>query len=319
MLARGSVHDAATDLVIGLVNNMPASAKRATEQQFAGLLKAASRDLKIQIRLFAVEQFQTRTGATFRALQEARPDGLIVTGDEPQSATVAGEPLWPALSRLVDWAGDNTVSSIWSCLAAHAAVFRLDAVARRRLPRKLSGLFLCDAVATHPLLAELPSSWPVPHSRHNGLDEAELLGKGYTVLSRAPRVGADSFVKQVGASLFLFLQGHPEYGPDSLFREYRRDVTRFLDGLRDAHPDLPEGYFDRQTAGALAKLRRRACRMPRPQLLAALDAAFAGAPAQASNPPATRLYANWLAYLAEQKSRRENTAAWPAQRRRGAA
>lgn len=312
-------HGAAAELVIGLINNMPKAAKRATEQQFAGLLAVAGHDLSIKIRLLPVERFLTQTDEAFDLLREARPDGLIVTGNEPQAVSIIDEPLWPVLARLVEWAGDNTISSVWSCLAAHAAVFCLDNISRRRLPQKLSGQFVCAAAAHHPLLAELPSRWLVPHSRHNGLDESELWSKGYTVLSHAPSVGPDSFVKHVRSSLFLLLQGHPEYEPDSLFREYRRDVRRFLSGQRDVYPDVPEGYFDRQTAGTLARLRHRTCRMSRAELLASVDAAFAAAPAPAFNRPALQLYTNWLAYLLEQKAERDNTAGWSSQQQRGVA
>ena len=43
------------------------------------------------------------------------------------------------------------------------------------------------------------------------------------MLSRSPVAGADLFIKQ-RKSLFVFLQGHPEYDPGSLLREYQRDA-----------------------------------------------------------------------------------------------
>jgi homoserine O-succinyltransferase len=298
---------------------MPSAAKRATEKQFVDLLSAASQNLGIGVQILTVDDFLNRTDDTFRALRDVRPDALIVTGDEPQSAAMTDEPLWPALARLVDWAGDNTISSVWSCLAAHAAVFRLDRIARKRLPEKLSGMFACSTAADHELLAQFPATWLVPHSRHNSLDEAELQGNGYTVLSHAARIGADSFVKQVRSSLFMFMQGHPEYAPDSLFREYRRDIRRFLAGERCAYPAMPENYFDPQTVETLTRLRDQAHRSPSPRLLAAVYAAFTAASVQTSNGAPMRLYANWLAHVAEQKADRQDAARWSARRRLGAA
>ena len=35
------------------------------------------------------------------------------------------------------------------------------------------------------------------------------------------------FVKQ-RKSLSIYLQGHPEYDPEALFREYRRDIREFV-------------------------------------------------------------------------------------------
>src|ERR1700752_957095 len=41
-------------LVIGLVNNMPDGALRATERQFRGLLQAASHDVSTSLRYFSL-------------------------------------------------------------------------------------------------------------------------------------------------------------------------------------------------------------------------------------------------------------------------
>lgn len=304
-----------TDLVIGLINNMPVAAKRATEQQFVGLLTAAAQNLHARVDVFTIENDPGRTAEMFRNLRQIRPDALIVTGDEPRRAAMADEPLWPALAQLVDWAADNTISSVWSCMAAHAAVFRLDEIGRGRLPQKLSGMYRCTAAADHPLLANFPAHWLVPHSRHNAVAESELLDKGYTVLAHAPEVGADSFAKEVRGSLFLLLQGHLEYAPDSLFREYRRDIRRFLIGEAKIYPEMPENYFDRKTARKLEKLRAQALRSPSPRLLAAVYAVFASAPIPVTASPAAQLYANWLAYLAKEKAER----GWSIHQRRGAA
>jgi homoserine O-succinyltransferase/O-acetyltransferase len=311
MFAHGTSHGPPAELVIGLVNNMPPGARRATEQQFAGLLKTASHGLDISLSLFVVETLLSHGDDALDVLREAQADALIVTGAEPQSSAITDEPLWPALARLIDWAADRTLSTIWSCMAAHAAVFRLDQISRKRLPHKLSGVFTCIKATDHKLLANAPSTWPVPHSRHNTLDEIELRGNGYTILSHAPRIGADCFVKQSRASLFLLLQGHPEYGPDSLLSEFRRDVRRFLTGQRDRCPDIPETYFDPGVVAELARLCEQAGRAPSLDLLASVDAAMTVAPRQVWHPAAVRLYAGWLSYLSEQKAAREDAAVRP--------
>ena len=316
MFARGAGVTPAAELVVGLVNNMAPATRRTTEQQFAGILAAASRTLDMRVRLLAVENLSGGTADALRALQEARPDALIVTGAEPQCGSLAEEPLWPALARLADWAAEHTTSAIWSCMAAHMVVYRLDRISRRRLPQKLSGVFACRRMTNHGLLANAPAAWTVPHSRRNGLDEMELRGNGYTILSHGgPRVGPDSFVRQAGGSLFLMLQGHPEYGRDSLRGEYRRDVRRYLAGRRDSYPDVPHGYFDEKTTAALTELRLQAGRVPDAALLAALDAAVAVAPDHAWHGPAVRLFANWLTCLAQRKAARDAAALWPMRQR----
>src|SRR4029077_5803018 len=67
------------------------------------------------------------------ALLAEAPDGLIVTGNEPHAPRLRDEPYWPRLTQLLEWADAHTASSIWSCLAAHAAVEHFDGIGRRRL------------------------------------------------------------------------------------------------------------------------------------------------------------------------------------------
>ena len=313
---------AALDLVIGLINNMPAAAKRATEQQFDDLLVHAARGLGIRIGFFVVDDYARTTRETFHLLHDMRPDALIVTGDEPQRLSVmSDEPLWPALARLVDWAGTHTISSVWSCFAAHAAVLRLDGINRTRRPQKLSGMYPCAAASDDPLLANFPSSWLVPHSRHNGVDETALESKDYTVLSRSPQVGVDSFAKRIRGSLFLFLQGHPEYAPDSLLREYRRDIRRFLAGERETYPGNAREIISIRTPRANSeKLREQAYRAPSPRLLSSVYAAFIDSSLSAENAAALPLYTNWLGYLCPRESQpQHNSAPWPVEQERGAA
>ena len=81
------------------------------------------------------------------------------------------------------------------------------------------------------------------------------------VLARTADAGVDTFVKE-GKSLFVFFQGHPEYDADTLLREYRRDVERYLRHETSVHPSIPRGYFDHTTERALAALREKAMSGP---------------------------------------------------------
>ena len=179
-------------LTIGFVNNMPDTAVGATERQFIDLVRAASADAVVRLKLFAIsevprsELVQSEFIERYRDISElwdTRLDGLIVTGTEPRAAALADEPYWPELAKLVAWAQENTISTIWSCLAAHAAVLQADGIERRRLDDKLFGVFDHDVVAEHPLLNGLPSRLSVPHSRYHDLPEAALTSCGYRVLT----------------------------------------------------------------------------------------------------------------------------------------
>jgi homoserine O-succinyltransferase len=295
-------------LTIGLLNNMPDAALRATERQFAALLAEAAGGVEIELRLFALPRVQRGPEACAMmagryeraaALADAGLDGLIVTGLEPRAADLRDEPYWPALARVIDWSADTGLPTVWSCLAAHAAVLRLDGVRRRPLPAKLSGVFASEAASDDPLIDGAPAPILTPHSRQNGLGEAELVQAGYQVLTCSPAAGVDAFVRRE-AGPALFLQGHPEYDADTLAREYLRDVGRFLQGRRPQHPRPPTGYFDAETEAVLGALASGSQVAPDPARLplyaAALDRA---APQQTWRAWALRLYRNWVAEATE--------------------
>jgi homoserine O-succinyltransferase len=316
LIDRGSdprIADAAGDCIeIGLVNNMPDSALEATERQFVSLLDAGAHDIRVRVRFYSLpgvargERGQRRLDGSYRDLNElcdSTLDALIVTGTEPRAASLADEPYWRALTELVDWAERNTVSTIWSCLAAHAAVLHLDGIARHPLAEKCFGVFDCVAAADHPLIAGARRS-AIPHSRWNELREDDLAACGYDVLTRSPQAGVDTFARQ-GRSLFVFFQGHPEYDAASLLGEYRRDLGRFLRRERETCPALPHGYFDAVTAAELGLMRTRAMVERREDLLARFPLVAADRRVRAPwRPAAERVYRNWLTAVAARKAER---------------
>jgi homoserine O-succinyltransferase/O-acetyltransferase len=300
-------------IVIGLVNNMPGEARRHTEQQFRAILSAAVRDVPVELRFFSFEAHPGRradaAGAHYEATQaldaaapDGLPDGLIVTGAPPRTASLADEPYWPKLTRLIDVVQRTSTPTVWSCLAAHAAVLYLDGIERQRLPQKLSGLVACARVeAEHPLLGGLPWQWRIPHSRYNDLPEAALRARGYRMLSSAGAAGADIFVRD-GRAPMLFCQGHPEYDAHALLREYRRDARQFLAGERADYPQAPENYFGPEATALLEAFRARAVRERRVELMEAFPmAACVDELRHSWQDVAVGLYANWLAQLAERR------------------
>jgi homoserine O-succinyltransferase len=301
-------------LTIGLVNNMPDAALRATERQFCALLGAASENRLIKLQFFSLPSIRrsaevrshiSRYYEDFVELERSPPDGIIVTGAEPQASTLQGELYWEALARLIDWADEWGVSGIWSCLAAHAAVLQMDGIERDPLGTKLSGLFECQINSSaHPIVEGLPDRWWVPHSRLYGLSEGALTSAGYNILSRSRDAGADIFIKRKGG-LQLFFQGHPEYTHSSLVGEYRRDIARFLAGERSAYPAMPRHYFNPRTCIGLEKFRERACHLRDLDMLVEFDTLVGEVtPGNPWFQGARHIYANWLSYLAESQMRR---------------
>ena len=297
---------------IGLVNNMPDAALKATERQFRALLRAVADDVTVDLTLYTLPEVpRTDFGreevsryTDLRELWTSHHDGLIVTGTEPRAADLKDEPYWESLTSVLEWAEHHTYSTILSCLAAHAGILHLDGIARRPLGDKRFGVFECVRVADHPLTAAAPRHLQMPQSRWNEVPEEALLACGYRVLTRSVGAGVDSFVKQ-RKSLFVFFQGHPEYDATTLLLEYRRDIGRFLRRERETYPPMPQGYFDEETVAALAALRERARLDPREELLAEFPTAMAaGKVTNTWRSTAESLYRNWLQYIGAQKQRK---------------
>jgi homoserine O-succinyltransferase len=297
-------------LVIGLVNNMPDAALRATERQFHALLSAAAQNRAVRLRHFTLPELarakaaQSHIDQHYEDLSELWPgrlDGLIVTGTEPHAFALTDEPYWATLTKLIDWTQAHAIAAVWSCLAAHAAVLRIDGIGRRRLHRKLSGVFGCAKTAEHEIVADAPSRWSMPHSRYNDLPEEALISQGYRVLYRSADAGAHLFVKQ-GGRFDIFFQGHPEYEPETLLREYRRDVGRFLAGETDSYPETPYGYFNKDVVTALTGFRQRALHNRHQALFASFPMVRVEERlCYAWRDPAVRIYANWLSHLTDRK------------------
>jgi homoserine O-succinyltransferase/O-acetyltransferase len=250
-------------LRIALVNNMPDAALEDTESQFFGLLNSASGNNPLHVRLFALpniarsERAQRHLDnfyASTTTLPGQRFDGVIITGTEPRQPDLRTEPYWEALTDLFSWAEENTVSAVLSCLAAHAGVLHSDGICRKPLGEKRFGVFE-HAKADHPMTRGTADSIRIPHSRWNGVLEQDLTSAGYSVLTKSERAGVDLFTKERKKSLFVYFQGHPEYVAETLYKEYRRDVKRYLRGEREDYPLVPENYFDSNTLAILEQFR----------------------------------------------------------------
>lgn len=305
---------AANCITVGLINNMPDAALEATERQFTGLIRASSRSTLVRLVLYGIpevprgEAARQAMAGRYRdvgELWDARLDGLIVTGTEPKSQNLKDEPYWEALARLIDWARTQTTSTIWSCLAAHAAVLRSDGIERRPYAEKLSGVFACAPADAHPMTRHLSQPMRVPHSRGNDLPEEALQAAGYRILTRSADAGVDMFARQE-RSFHLFLQGHPEYEAATLLREYRRDIGRYLRGEREHYPNAPQGYFGEQAAAALEAFRKRALADRSAELLDGFPLPWLEAGlADDWRFSAVALYQRWFDYLKGRKAERQ--------------
>jgi homoserine O-succinyltransferase/O-acetyltransferase len=295
---------------IGLVNNMSDEALKGTERQFISLLESASDSMPVHLSFYTLPGIP-RNGITaahissrysnIEELWDRNLDGLIVTGREPKAANLADEPYWHSFTKLLAWAQENCHATVFSCLAAHAAILHMDGIRRVKRDEKIFGIFECARVSDHPLIARTATHFRLPHSRWNGIPEEEIKDCGYKVLTRSAEAGVDTFVKQQ-KKLFVFFQGHPEYESDTLLREYQRDIGRYIKGDVPRYPLMPGNYFDEATVEKLAMFQERALARRGEELLPELTALLANKRIENTwQSSAAGIYRSWLAHICAQK------------------
>lgn len=301
-------HSVNSDYVrIALINNMPDAALEDTEMQFFDLLDCASGDLPVVVKLFSLPRVP-RTDRGMRHLSDFyfqlkdlwndSFDALIMTGTEPKCPDLRQEPYWSDLTEVLDWAEANTASTILSCLAAHAGVLHSDGIQRHLQADKRFGVFEFAKLQRHQLTAGGGHQVRFPHSRWNEVRADALEEHGYQVLTGSSDAGVDLFIKQKKASLFVHFQGHPEYGAETLFKEYRRDIRRFLQRERETYPAMPKGYFDEFSAQLLTSFRESVESGRHDELMEGFpETALVARLRRTWQSPATAIYTNWLGYL----------------------
>ena len=311
---------ASVRLDIALINNMPDAALEDTELQFFDLLDDASGDLPIYLKLYSLtgiprtDRGQRHLNSFYYGLDElwqSQFDGVIITGTEPRQPNLQDEPYWRALADVFDWAERNTASTILSCLAAHASVLHSDGIARQRLPDKQFGVFTFAKTASHPITSGTDPQVRFSHSRWNEVRAVDLMKSGYLVLTQSAEGGVDTFVKQKKRSLFVHFQGHPEYGAETLLKEYRRDIRRYLRKERDTYPTMPQGYFDAQGEKMVTEFRDSVLTLAavnqQEELMDGFpEAALAGTLQKTWHSTAKAIYRNWLRYIVSQKRDRSH-------------
>lgn len=245
------------ELHIGFLNMMPDAAFQVTERQYLGLIGACNQIVQFFVHPFTLpglergsetQSYIDEYYSDFRALQESGLDALIITGANVTQSDLTNEPFWEPLREVVEWAGETVTSVMCSCLASHALVEMLYGVKRRGLDRKRWGVYRHvhrDRVRTHPLLRDVNTMFDIPHSRWNTLDLDDLEAAGLKVLVVSCEDDVHLATSPDGFR-FIFSQGHPEYDINSLLKEFKREVFRFVAGERPTFPPFPQHYFNEQ-------------------------------------------------------------------------
>lgn len=247
-VASESPVDRGSRLTCAFINNMPDGAFDSTERQFLGLLASASIDQEIEVRRYTMPGVPRGQETSVRIAEEylslanlflEPPDLLIVTGSNPIEVNIEDETYWGDLVDVLSWSRDHVPTTLLSCLSAHAATTVFDGVERTRLPEKQTGVFAHQVKVGHPLTDAMETEVLLPHSRWNSVPSDELEGAGYEVIVQSDVAGWTIASRDADGRHVVLVQGHPEYDPSSLLREYRRDAGRYVRGERNEIPFLP--------------------------------------------------------------------------------
>ena len=239
------------ELHIGLLNMMPDAALEITERQFMRLVGNSNQIAQFYVHVFSVPgldrsrktaAYIDRYYTTFEQVKQEGLDALIITGANVANPSLDQENFWQPLTDVIEWARENVTSTLCSCLSTHALMKYFYQIDRAKRDTKKWGVFEHRVTQPeHPLLREINTRFDVPHSRWNSITREHFEQAGLTVLIQ-------SFDGEVHMAVspdqlrIVYFQGHPEYDINSLLKEYKRDLMRYLEGQNN-QPPYPENYF----------------------------------------------------------------------------
>ncbi len=257
-----AVHQDIRELHIGFLNMMPDAALVATERQFIRLVGGCNRIAQFFVYPFSLPGLERgketldyieRYYSNFDELKELGLDALIITGANVVNPSLEDEAFWDPLAEVVSWAYENVASVLCSCLATHAMLQYFHGIERQPMRVKRWGVYSHRVCAPgHPLLREINTRFDVPHSRHNDISRTALEQAGLTVLAESEDGGVHMAVSQDQFRMIYF-QGHPEYDINSLLKEYKREILRYVNGELDEPPPVPENYLPAGSALVVEK------------------------------------------------------------------
>ena len=227
-----------------LLNLMPK--KIETETQILRLISKSP--LQVDMDFMCMSSHESRNTPadhlvkfyeTFETLRDRRYDGLIVTGAPIEHLPFEQVDYWGELAEVLDWSRSHVYSTLHICWGALAGLYRHYGIGKVTLPSKLFGVFstkLCDEY--NFLTNGFDEKFLVPHSRHAGIDLAQLaphIDRDLHVLGTSPVTGPSLLASPDMRQIFI--TGHLEYGKMTLAEEYSRDVAA-------GKPiELPRNYY----------------------------------------------------------------------------
>ena len=237
-----AIHQDMRPLNLLILNLMPT--KIVTETQL--LRKLSNSPLQVQVELLQMSSHTSQNTdaahlssfyTTFEKIKDQKYDGMIITGAPVENYDFTAVDYWPELCQIMEWTKTHVHSTLHVCWGAQAGLFYHYGIPKYSLPQKLFGVFPHKALKKQsPLFRGFDDVFYVPHSRHTENHEEDIR-KIPELEMLAVSEEAGVFAVKSEDNRRFFITGHPEYDPDTLAREYFRDVDKGLP------IDVPKHYF----------------------------------------------------------------------------
>ena len=237
-----AVHQDIRPIKIGLLNLMPL--KEDTELQL--LRSLSNTPLQVDIVFLAVKNHVSKNTSAnhlnrfydyFENVKHQKFDGFIITGAPVEQMEFEEVDYWEEVTQIMDWSETHVTSTIFLCWAAQAALYHFYGLKKRKLDKKMFGLFWHKVLNRKiPLVRGFDDVFLAPHSRHTEVPIADIHAcKDLTVLAESEEAGL--FLAMAEGGRKIFVMGHPEYDRVTLDGEYKRDLAKGLP------IEIPKNYY----------------------------------------------------------------------------
>ena len=174
----------------------------------------------------------------FEVMKNEKYDGMIITGAPVETLDFEDVSYWDEITIIFDWAHTHVTSTLYICWAAQAGLFHHYGVPKYPLEKKKFGIFRQTPLdKSLPIFRGFDDEFMMPHSRHTeirrkDIDDRDML----TLIAESADSGVGIVMARNGREFFI--TGHMEYAPDTLDKEYKRDM-----GKRD-DVEMPVNYYE---------------------------------------------------------------------------
>lgn len=173
----------------------------------------------------------------FEQMRHEKYDGMIITGAPVETLEFEDVNYWDEMTAIFTWARTHVTSTLYICWAAQAGLYYYYGIPKYPLQKKMFGIFPQITLEPQlPIFRGFDDVFQMPHSRHTELHREDILkNPDLTLIAESPDSGVSIVMARGGREFFI--TGHLEYAPNTLDKEYRRDV-----GVRD-DVELPRNYY----------------------------------------------------------------------------